>query len=576
MEFLLNLNSWIKSLPASGKLSLMLVVVGAVMAGLLLTSQYQEAGYQYLFTNLSLTDANAIGERLQSMNVKAKIQGDAVLVPGDRVLELRNLLSAEGLPQGGGIGFEIFDKQNFGETEFQQRVNYVRAIQGELARTISAIDGVEKARVHLVMPEQSLFDKDQKNPTASIAMTMFKGRRLSDSQISGIVHLVQSSVEGLKEDHISVIDQNGNILFKGDGAGSAGTAKNMDAQAQYEKRMERSVIELVEKIVGPGSADVKVSAQMNFVQSERVVEAIDPESRVALSEQLTTDVSQSSQGSPGGAPGAASNTPDAAGASTSSGRSENTKRTESTTSFAVSKTTQKIIDPVGTVQKLSVAVLVDGTYEKKEDGSATYKPRSPEDLAKIEQLVRRAVGFNESRGDEVKVENLQFQKIDTVDVAQDAFVTATNSSRWTLWLMDNMKLIGLVAVLAVVFLLLIRLVNSYAPPVNVAYANIIGQPAARVAEALPPNANVNLVQRDAPEVKAITENIQKQLPEVQQRKGASPTINIVEQTGSITVETPVTSEEKLRLQAAKLQVEGIIKADVNEAVAIVRSWLAEG
>src|SRR5262245_27610603 len=150
MEFLLNFNSWYKGLPANGKLSLFLVVITAIVAGVLLTSTYKYSGYQSLFTNLSLTDSNKIAERLQGMGIEAKIQGDAVLVPGNKVLELRNQLASEGLPQGGGIGFEIFDKQNFGETEFQQRVNFVRAIQGELARTLQAIDGVENARVHIV------------------------------------------------------------------------------------------------------------------------------------------------------------------------------------------------------------------------------------------------------------------------------------------------------------------------------------------------------------------------------------------------------------------------------------------
>jgi len=174
MEFLLNFNSWFKALPVGAKLSFFIVILGAISAGILLQSHYKYSGYQYLFTNLNLTDSNAIAERLQSMNVQVQMKGDSILVPGNRVLELRNLLASEGLPRGGGVGFELFDQKNFGETEFQQRINYIRAVQGELARTISVIDGVEKARVHIVLPEKSLFTEDAKPPSASIAVTMYK------------------------------------------------------------------------------------------------------------------------------------------------------------------------------------------------------------------------------------------------------------------------------------------------------------------------------------------------------------------------------------------------------------------
>src|SRR5262249_40034164 len=158
------------------------------------------------------------------------------LVPGTRVLELRNMLSSEGLPHGGGVGFEIFDQKNFGETEFQQRVNYMRALQGELARTISAIDGVEKARVQIVLPEKSLFSEDSKPPTASVALSLLKGRKLSDGQVRGIVHMVMTSVEGMTDSHISVIDQNGNTLYKGSGDDKAGggSTKQLELQADLE------------------------------------------------------------------------------------------------------------------------------------------------------------------------------------------------------------------------------------------------------------------------------------------------------------------------------------------------------
>ncbi len=576
MEFLLNFNSWFKALPASGKMSLFLVLVGVTVAGFLLKSHYETAGYQYLYTNLTLTDSNDIAGRLQSMNVPVEMRGDAVLVPGNRVLELRNMLASEGLPSGGGVGFEIFDKKNFGETEFQQRINYMRAVQGELARTIKAIDGVEKARVHIVIPEKALFAEDEKAPTASVAITLNKGRKLNDAQVSGIVHMLVTSVEGLTEATINIIDQNGNVLFKGTGEEKGGlSSKAIEMQAGAEKRMEAGVRDLLERIVGPGGVSVKVSAIMNFSQVEKMVEAIDPESRVAMSEQTTTESSNGSSGSPSGAPGAASNLPTAGGTVGSQARSENSKKVETSATYAVTKSTQKIVEPVGSIQKVSVAVLIDGIYQTAEDGKQTYQPRSAEDIAKFEEIVKKAVGFNKDRGDQVKVENMQFQKMEMSDAAQDAYVETTSSARWKMFLLDNGKLLGVVLIAGIIFFMLVKLVNSYAPPLNVAYANIIGQQAGQLAEALPRGATVNITQRNDPAAQQRTADLAKQLPEAAQRR-AEPSINIVESNQSITVETPVTSEEKLRLQAAKIQTEQIIKNDLGEAIQVVRTWMNEG
>ncbi len=574
MEFLLNFSSWYKTLPASGKLSLLLVVVGAVVAGFLITAQTKFSGYQYLYTNLSLTDQNKIAERLQGMNVEAQFRGDSILVPGHKVLELRNTLSAEGLPQGGGVGFELFDKQNFGETEFQQRINYMRATQGEIARTIMAIDGVEKARVHIVVPEQSLFAVDQRQPSASVALNMAKGRKLADGQVKGILHLIVTSVEGLTESNVSIIDQNGNILFQGSkDSSSIMSAKGMEIQSSVEGRLESQVRDLLERIVGSNGISVKVSANLNLQQIERTVEQIDPESRVALAENTTTEQSTGSTGSSGGVPGSASNLP-GGGSSGSGSSSESSKRTETTATYVVSKTTQKILEPVGTIKNLSVAVLVDGKYTAKEDGTQDYAPRSEDELKKIEDLVKKAVGFDEARGDKVKVENMQFKQIEISDVPQEQFVNASASNQWKMFMLDHGKTVALALILGIIFLMLVRIVNSYAPPIEVAYANIIGQQAGRIAEALPAAGQVQIVRRNDSAVAEKQEQIAKQLPEVQRRQGGE--INFVETTPSITIETPVTSEEKLRLKAAKIQTEELIRQNSNDAVKVIRSWMSEG
>jgi flagellar M-ring protein FliF len=569
---------WFKNLPASGKISLFLVLVGAVTAGILIQSHVRYSGYQYLYTNLSLSDSNAISERLQSMNVETQLRGDAILVPGNRVLELRNMLASEGLPSGGGTGFEIFDKTNFGATEFEQRVSYMRAVQGELSRTISAIDGVEAARVHLVIPEKSLFKDESNQPRASVALTLHRGRGLSPSQVNGIVHLLLTSVQGLTESNLNIIDQNGNTLYKGTGNDAAGmSARHMDMRRSTEAGLEARVVEMLERVIGPGRVSVSVSADMDFAQVERTIESFDPEGRVAISEQTVQDTTSGSSGSTGGAPGAASNLPGGSGAESGGGRSENSKRVENSSTYAVSKTIQRILDPVGEVRRLSVAVLVDGNYEEvqAEDGTSTmnYQPRSAEELGRIDELVRRAIGFSETRGDEVKIENLQFQRVGSpMDMTED-FISATNSNRWMVYLLDNMKTVALVLVFGILFLLLVKMINNYSPPMDMAYANIIGESAGNVARALPTGANVSLVKRDDEAVKKKTEELQQKNPELAASRETG--IQFIEKPQNIKIETPMTSEEKLRLQAAKMQVEQIINANVEDAVHVIRAWMQE-
>ncbi|TVQ78248.1 MAG: flagellar M-ring protein FliF [Bradymonadales bacterium] len=577
MEFILNFSSWFKTLPASGKISLFLVVIGAITAGILLQTHVRHSGYQYLYTNLSLSDSNMIAERLQSMNVQAQLRGDSILVPGNRVLELRNMLASEGLPKGGGTGFEIFDESRFGATEFEQRVNYMRAIQGELARTISAIDGVDSARVHVVIPERTLFRDESEQPRASVALTLHRGRRLSSSQVSGIVHLLLTSVQGLTEANLNVIDQNGNTLFKGSGSDSAGlSARHLEMRRSLESNLESRVVSMLERVVGTGRVSVSVSADMNFSQVERTIESIDPESRVAISEQSVQDQSSGSSGGAGGAPGAATNLPGGAGAEGGAGRSETSRRTETSATYAVSKTIQRILEPVGNVNRLSVAVLVDGRYEEVEgaDGEiqVNFQPRGEEEVARIEELVRRAIGFDATRGDEVKVDSLQFDRVDTSADLTPEFVSAINSNRMMVFIMDNAVTAALVLIFGIIFLLLVRMVNSYAPPMEVAYANIIGESAGSVAKALPSGANVNIVKRDDEAAKQKAEEISSN-PEISAAR--EPEIEFVETKRPIRVEAPTTSEEKLRFQAAKMQAEQIINTNVDEALRVMRSWMQE-
>ncbi|NTW98491.1 MAG: flagellar M-ring protein FliF [Geobacteraceae bacterium] len=373
--------------------------------------------YRPLFTNLTSEDAGEIVKKLKDAKTPYQItpDGKGILVPSDKVYELRLTLASEGIPQGGGVGFEIFDRKNFGMTEFVQKLNYQRALQGELSRTIAQLTGVEQARVHLVIPEKSLFKDNERPATASIVLKMKSNRALRDSEVQGVVHLVSASIEGMDPEHVTVLDSRGMILSKGGSsdATSRMTSAMQETQRSYEKNVEERLQSLLDRIVGGGKSVARVTASFDFKQVERVEEKFDPESIAVRSEQRTEEKGSSTT-SGAGVPGVQTNlgrTTAGAGA-TSGGGSKN----DETLNYEVSRSTAKIIEPVGALSKISIAVLVDGKYEAPaavKEGQAVkakYTPRSPDELQKIETLVKSAVGFNLERGDQLTVQNIPFQE----------------------------------------------------------------------------------------------------------------------------------------------------------------------
>ena len=372
--------------------------------------------YRPLFTNLTSEDAGEIVKKLKDSKTPYQItpDGKGILVPSDKVYELRLTLASEGIPQGGGVGFEIFDRKNFGMTEFVQKLNYQRALQGELSRTIAQLTGVEQARVHLVIPEKSLFKDNEKPATASIVLKMKSNRALRDSEVQGVVHLVSSSIEGMDPEHVTVLDSRGKILSKGGSSDPTArmTSAMQETQRIYEKNVEERIQSLLDPIVGGGKSVARVTASFDFKQVERVEEKFDPESIAVRSEQRTEEKGSSTTSS-AGVPGVQTNlgrTTPGTGA-TSGGGSKN----DETLNYEVSRSTAKIIEPVGALSKISIAVLVDGKYEapaavkEGQAAKAKYLPRSPDELQKIETLVKSAVGFNLERGDQMSVQNIPFQ-----------------------------------------------------------------------------------------------------------------------------------------------------------------------
>lgn len=395
-----------------------LVVLGVALASLagfaVLITVANKTDYRPLFANLSAEDAGEIVKKLKEQKVPHQISqdGKALLVPSEQVYDLRLSLASEGLPQGGGVGFEIFDRKNFGMTEFVQKLNYQRALQGELSRTISQIAGVESARVHIALPEESLFKESEKPATASVVLKMRSNRTLREAEVQGVVHLVASSVEGMDPEQVTVLDSRGKMLSR-NSAGDAATrltGQRQETQRQFEKGEEEKLQTLLDKVVGSGRSVARVSATFDFKQIEKYEERYDPDAAAVRSEQRSEEQGGVTT-TAGGVPGVQSNmgraTP-GAGATQGGG-----SKTDETFNYEVSRSTARVIEPVGTLSKVSVAILVDGKYQlslgAKPGDQPKYQPRTPDELAKIEALVKSAVGFNAERGDQVTVANIPFQ-----------------------------------------------------------------------------------------------------------------------------------------------------------------------
>ena len=366
-----------------------------------------------LFTDLSLEDSAAIAKELDREGVAYQLRNDGniIMVPADRVARLRMTLAGSGLPKGGGIGYEIFDKSDaLGTTSFVQNINSLRALEGELSRTIQGIDRVEAARVHLVMPERPLFSRDKVDPSASIVLKL-RGT-LEQSQVRAIRHLVATAVNGLSPQRISIVDEQGQLLADGATDPNSGSDVSADErQASFEKRLRQQVETIVSSVVGPGHSRVQVNAEFDFNRITQTSDKYDPDGRVIRSSQNREETTSSSDGNQqvtvgNELPGANQRGQQQPAAET--GPRDQSHKTEEIINYEISKTTKTEVIEGGRVNRLSVAVLVDGTYGKNDKGDVTYQPRSKEELDQIATLVRSAIGFDAKRGDQVNVVNLRF------------------------------------------------------------------------------------------------------------------------------------------------------------------------
>jgi flagellar M-ring protein FliF len=413
-NFIQQFGQVLKAIPVGKRISLAITTIVVVGGFVALIFWVNRPDYQVLFANLDTADAARITQKLNEKKTPYQLKegGSAILVPNDMVYQLRLELAGDGIPRGQHVGFEIFNEIPFGTTEFVQKLKYKQALQGELARTIMGFDAIAQARVHLVTGGESLFVEAEKPATASVVVRLHPGRVLDRRQLQGIINLVARAVEGLKPDNVTVVDMAGGLLSKGseDNHASALSRTQFEHRQKLEKALENRVQTMLEPIVGLNKVVARVSAELDFEQVNIVEEKYDPNSVVIRSEQRQKESSAGGKGLPSGSPdlqGQVVQGPNATASSTKGFEKEN-----ATINYEINKTNRQISNSTGDVKRLSAAVIIDGPYvtEKGTDGKMAQKftPRNRREMKTFEDIIRKAIGFNEARGDQVSVSNIPF------------------------------------------------------------------------------------------------------------------------------------------------------------------------
>ena len=405
------LGSFLRGLGASRLMAMVAVTAALIGFFAFVIMRVTTPQMTTLFTDLSLEDSNAVIKDLERQAIPFEIRNDGavIMVPKDKVTRLRMKLAEGGLPKGGGVGYEIFDKSDaLGTTSFVQNINHLRALEGELARTIRAIDRVQAARVHLVLPERPLFAREAPEPSASIVVRV-RGT-LEPQQIRSIRHLVASAVNGLKPQRVSIVDEAGQLLADGAGGEQDNTVAD-ERRSAFEKRLRNEVEGIVSSVVGAGRARVQLSADFDYNKITQTSDKFDPEGRVLRSSQTREESSATAETN-----GQVTVNNELPGNQQNGGPAarDQSKKTEETNNYEISRTTKTEVTEAGRVNRISVAVLVDGSYSKNDKGEMVYQDRGKEQLDRIATLVRSAIGFDQKRGDQVEVVNLRFAEAPAV------------------------------------------------------------------------------------------------------------------------------------------------------------------
>ncbi|RCK19054.1 flagellar M-ring protein FliF [Thalassospira lucentensis MCCC 1A00383 = DSM 14000] len=414
---------------------------------------------ELLYRDLDPADASQIVNRLEDQQVSYQLlnNGTEILVPSDQVNRMRLTMAESGLPAGGSVGYEVFDNADgFGATSFEQNINHVRALEGELARTIASIQSIQHARVHLVLPKRQMFSRETQQASASIAVKM-SGGELKPEQVVAIQHLVAAAVPQLDPGKVSIIDERGRLLARGDGEQQSSTFLTQSAdemRIRNESRLRNTIEDLLSRSLGYGEVRAEVSVEMDFNKITTANERFNPDERVVRSSQ-TIDENSTNSETEGADPVTLQNNlpdPNLNGGAGSGTQSQET-RSEETVNYEISKTTTTQVKEIGEISRVTVAVLVDGTYTTDENGERLYQERTPEDLEKIAALVRSAIGYDPQRSDQVEVINMQF--VDTADLFPDEDIeTFLGLDKAEIFRIAEMLVLAIVAIL--VILLVVR------------------------------------------------------------------------------------------------------------------------
>lgn len=528
-------------------------IMGAILVGLLMffvfvSLRVSTPEMKLLYSDLSSADSATMAGKLEEAEIRSEVSadGERIMVSEKDIGRARLILAEAGLPNGGSMGYELFDKDSgFGTTNFVQNVNQVRALEGELARTISSLESVRSARVHLVLPQRELFSRESRPSSASVFINVRPGAKLESGQIASIQSLVASAVPGLKTSSVAIIDSNGTLLAKGeqDDTSLMGM-KAEEMRRSYEARLTDKIEDQVSRIVGYGNVRATVTAEINFDRINTNEELFDPEAQVVRSTQTTEENNLEREAAakevsvennlPGVSADLLSDTKPSA---------ENNK-IEEVTNFEISKTVRNTVREVGEIKRMSVAVLVDGRYTTDAEGKKTYEPRPQEELDRISALVRSAAGYDEKRGDTVEVVNLQFASVDT----EEDFVD--NS---LLFGFDKNKLLDMAELVTVALMIILVVMLVLQPMVN------------------------RLLASEAPE---IDDNLEADLLAARM---PSPALMGPTDQDFIPPESTAAEESLINIQGVEgkvkassvKKVEEIIQNYPNETVSVIRSWMTQ-
>jgi len=539
-------------------------IIGAVGVGLIgflifvsaRMSDSGGSGMELLYAELQQADAGAIAKKLDELKVPYQVDptGTKISVQSDQVGRLRMQMAQAGLPSGGSIGYEIFDRQEgFGATSFIQNMNQLRALEGEMARTIGTLTAIEQARVHLVLPKRELFSRERNTATASVFVKLRQGQQLNQEQVQAIQHMIASSVPNLEPSRVAIIDNRGKLLARGIGQDSEEylMATAEEKKQAYEQKLTRAIEDLLGRTLGYGKVRAEIHAELDFDRVSSNQELFDSENPVIRSTQTVTEKSANQERDPLEPVTVNNNLPANQGSNESQSTgpitSANTQRSEKTVNYEISRTTRSHVREPGKVSRLSVAVLVDGDYEPGQNGERPkYKPRSPEEMAQIEKLVRSAIGVNDQRGDSIEVINMRFANYEEEFAKPDDTIFGIPKS--DLFRLAEMLILGIVAVL--IILLVVRPLITKAferpPEVDEELDNLLAADQSSSVPAL--EAPAGALSEDLALEAAVADDELEQMIDISRVEG--------------------------RVRASSLRKVGeIVEKHPEEAVAIIRSWL---